>query len=551
MRTFPVFRLCCALLLVGVSVYAQEKAPGNDTIRRDQLEADLTFLAGDGMRGRLTGSAEYNLAAEWIESRFRHMGLLPGAGGGSYQHRYDLVRTRLAEPNSLRITHQGRAGGATTGRLRENFHPLIFSASAEAEQSVVFVGYGIRASKLQWIDYAPADVNGKVVLMLDGEPGADDPSSPFDGVVTSEYANTLRKTLEAQQHGASAVLFVSRGSAGGRDTFPASSRAIWPDTPPHLERYTLAAYANRIRIPVAQISPALAAQILNGEAAASDKTPHKPVVTAAVAALRVSLRKEIVEDRSIVARIEGSDPALKDEAVLISAHYDHNGATAEQIFAGADDNGSGTVALLEIAEAYALAAAQGKRPKRTVLFAAWGSEERCCGPLLGAWAWVEHPAWPMAKTVALLNMDMIGRSEEVPINGGGRFRGLAVQSAASNANNVNILGWSFSPDLARVVEQANAPYDLGLLKRYDNNASNLLRRSDQWPFLQRGVPSLWFHTGLHPDYHTQYDRPERIDYPKMERIARLVHNSSWRLANQAGRPRMLEQRPIPTLAPDR
>src|SRR5262249_25378146 len=148
-------------------------------------------------------------------------------------------------------------------------------------------------------------------------------------------------------------------------------------------------------------------------------------------------------------------------------------------------------ALLSIAEAYKRAADQGQRPKRSIIFASWGSEERCCGPLLGAWAWIEHPLWPLEKTVAALNMDMIGRSEEVPATGGPRFNGLTQQTAGSNANAVNIMGYSFSPDMADAVRAANRDIDLTLRLRYDNNKSQLLRRSDQWPFLQRGVPALF------------------------------------------------------------
>ena len=173
-----------------------------------------------------------------------------------------------------------------------------------------------------------------------------------------------------------------------------------------------------------------------------------------------------------------------------------------------------------------------------MLFACWGSEER--GPLLGAWAYTENPTFPLAQTAAVLNMDMIGRNEEVQVGGGPRFNGLEIQTAESNRNAVNILGYSRHPELSAAVERANRSavgIGLELKMRYDNNSSNLLRRSDQWPFLQNGVPALWFHSGLHPDYHTQYDRPEKINYEKMERVARLVHQSSWVIANQDGRPK--------------
>jgi Zn-dependent M28 family amino/carboxypeptidase len=140
--------------------------------------------------------------------------------------------------------------------------------------------------------------------------------------------------------------------------------------------------------------------------------------------------------------------------------------------------------------------------------------------------------------VAVLNMDMIGRNEEVPegSGGSGRFRGLAVQTAESNDNAVNIIGTTRSASLKQVIEQANAGIGLTLRLRYDNNISQLMRRSDHWPFLNGGVPAVWVHTGLHPDYHTPNDDADRITYPKMEKIGRMVHQASWDLANAAGRP---------------
>ena len=426
-----------------------QRAPGNETISKDQLKADLYFLAGDAMRGRLTGSSEYNLAAEYIESRFQRLGLKPAAGDSMF-HRFDLVLSRLAEPNRMEIDQRH-------GRLLEDFYPLIFSANARASAPVAFAGFGISAPELDWDDYNGRSIAGSIALVLDGDPNADDPKSPFDGVVTSEYANTLRKTLWAQDAGALGVIFVNAAKASAVvNGFPAAARTYWPAKPPHLEKYTLAAYASRIRIPAVQISPAIAASLLGRPLKQAVEEAEKQIgqTTAGIRVeLEVSLNRTMVEDRNVVARIEGSDPQLKDEAVIVSAHYDHNGADGDQIYNGADDNGSGAVALLEIAEAYALAAAQGHRPKRTVIFASWGSEERCCGPLLGAWAWVEDEGWPLAKTVATLNMDMIGRSEEVPELGGGRrFNGLAPQTAAMNANNVNILAvvYKILPSRARV-----------------------------------------------------------------------------------------------------
>jgi hypothetical protein len=139
-------------------------------------------------------------------------------------------------------------------------------------------------------------------------------------------------------------------------------------------------------------------------------------------------------------------------------------------------------------------------------------------------------------------MDMIGRNEEVPVGGGSRFRGLDLQTAESNRNAVNVIGTTRSATLKTAIERANGGIGLELKLRYDNNASNLMRRSDHWPFLQRGVPGVWFHSGLHPDYHTVYDRPEKINYEKMEKIARLVYQTSWDLGDSDVKPRLQTNR---------
>jgi len=446
----------------------------------------------------------------------------------------------LGEENALEIDSNGAAR-----RLREGqeFYPHLYSATGHAAGSVAFVGFGISAPPLSYDDYA-GDIKGKIVLALDHEPGERDPDSPFDGLIASEWSTPWRKAQAAQDKGAVAVLFVADvHNHPGAANFESSARAYWPEKPPRILNYTLAAWADRIRIPVAQISPALAASLLptagkSLEDLARSAETTRGFTATALAGVRIDLHTAVdrhtVPDRKVVAALEGADPRLKNEWVIVSAHFDHNGADGTQIFNGADDNGSGTVALIEIAEAYALAAKDGQRPKRSVLFAAWNSEER---GLLGAWAYTEQPLAPLTSIAAVLNMDMIGRNEEIPVGGGGRFAGLEVQTAESNANAVNMMAFSKVPDVTAAVEKANAGIGLELKKRYDNNSSNLLRRSDQWPFLQRGVPAMGFMTGLHPDYHTQYDRPEKINYAKMEKIARLIHQASWDIANSDARPK--------------
>jgi Zn-dependent M28 family amino/carboxypeptidase len=543
--------LLLAVCLVGtIDVAAQQPAPQIESIRQDDLRSDLFFLAGDSLRGRLTDTEENRASADFIRSRFERLGLKGAGPGGSFFQPYNLMTAMVGDSaaNTLEIT----TGEGVTRQfhLGQEFYPNRFSASGTATGSAVFVGFGISAPQMGYDDYT-GDVKGKVVLALDHEPGERDPNSPFDGVVTSESSTVWRKALAAQEKGAVAVLFVSDvHNHPGAINFEAGARNYWPDKAPRILNYTLAAWGDRVHIPVAQISPALASSLVSGtnrtldDLAKSSETlrgftpltlPGSRIV------LHTLVDRHMVADRNVVALLEGSDPRLKNEWVIVSAHYDHNGADATQIFNGADDNGSGVVAMIEIAEAYAIAAKEGHRPKRSILFAAWNSEER---GLLGAWAYTEQPLAPLNTIAAVLNMDMIGRNEEIPIGGGPRFAGLEVQTAESNRNALNLMAFSKVPDVTAIVERANGGIGLELKKRYDNNSSNLLRRSDQWPFLQRGVPAMGFITGLHPDYHTQYDRPEKINYVKMEKITRLVHQVSWDIANADAKPKPPSTRSI-------
>lgn len=532
------FALAAALALTGSSPFAQpapRRAPFIDSITQADLRADLFFLGGDAMRGRLTDTAENRATADYIRSRFERAGLKPIANGG-YFHNYNLMSATLGDGNTMKLMLPGGAAREFTSGIE--FYPQRFSGTGEAAGAVAFAGFGITAASLNHDDYK-GDVKDKIVLVLDHEPGERDPKSVFDGVVTAEPAVAWRKALAAQSSGAIGILFVRDAHNHPEPAnFEQAARNFWPAAPPRIPNYTLAAWADRLHIPAAQVSPAVAESLIAGTGKTLAELGKQSEAAGGVTAIplpnariemRTAVQRHTVADRNVLGMLEGSDPKLKDEWVLITAHFDHDGMLGAQVLNGADDNASGTVALLEIADAYALAAQQGQRPRRSVLFAAWNSEER---GLLGAWAYTEHPPAPITNIAGVLNMDMIGRNEEVEVGGGNRFNGLEVQTAESNANAVNLNGYSRAPELAALVEAANAGIGLDIRKRYDNNASNLLRRSDQWPFLQRGVPAIILMTGLHPDYHTVYDRPEKINYAKMEKIARLIYQASWDLAGK-------------------
>ena len=541
--------LAVLVLLATPVLLAQQEAPQNDSIRQSELRADLFFLASDSMQGRLAATAENRLAAEFIKSRFDRLGLTPVGQNGSFFHEYNLTTASLADNNQLLVsTDNGNSERSL--RLLQDYYPLNFSASGRARGDLAFTGFGIMSPERGHDDYSGGTVAGKVVLAFDHEPGERDPDSVFDGVVRSEVARNLRKALFAQEQGAVALLIVTDvHNHTGPDNFQTQANSTWPVNPRRVPRYTLSAWMDQVRIPVAQISPAVASALIHGSGYTLEKLSEVAEIDGGVTPIPMTERtveitatvdRRVIPDRNVVAMLEGSDPELSDELIIICAHYDHDGVANGQVFNGADDDGSGTVALLEIAEAFARAAADGMRPRRSVLFAAWNSEER---GLLGAWAYTEQPIVPLEQTVAVLNMDMVGRNEEVPVGGGRRFNGLEIQTAESNENSVNIMGYTYSPDLQTEVQEANEAYGLRLKMEYDNNASNLLRRSDQWPFLQNGVPAIFFHTGLHPDYHTPYDQPEKINYQKLETIARLVHQVAWNIAQNPSRPRYAARTP--------
>jgi Zn-dependent M28 family amino/carboxypeptidase len=537
-----------ALLASGAGLAS---APENESIRRDALRADLFFLAGDAFRGRLSGTPENTLATEFVASRFDRLGLKSIVRDGSFFFRYSLISVR---PGELGILEAARGDSVRRFAQGEDFHPHRFSISGSARGPLAFAGFGISAPELGRDDYQGRDVRGRVVLVFDDEPGENDPESPFDGLVRSEHTDPLRKALAAQKREAVALLIVSDvHNHPGPENFEAIAITGLPAEPTRLERYLLQDRVEQVRIPVAQISRAAAAELVQGsgltleELARAAESPGKGAFpdNGVIVSLATDVRRHVIPDRSVVAMLEGSDPKLKGEYVVVSAHHDHNGVEGELILNGADDNGSGVVGLIAIAEAYARAAAAGNRPRRSILFASFNSEER---GLLGSRAFVEKPPVLLSSIVAVLNMDMIGRDEEVPEGAGIRFRGLPVQTAESNRNTFTLLGQGRSSDLTALIDRANSEGGVALTikKGYDNNISNLIRRSDHWPFLQHGVPGVWFHTGLHPDYHTANDRPEKVRYDKMERIARLVHQASWDLAQRDDRPRLNPRVLIPS-----
>lgn len=541
--------LCVTCLLTLSSFASENYAPANDSITAEDLRRDVFFLTSDEINGRLVGSQGNLLATEYIEQRFSKLGIKAFTTIGSYRQTFNLLTATMGKGNALRIQHvEGDPplhGLTNTGKLGRDFYPERFSGTGHAEGELVFIGFGISAPHLNYDDYQNTNIKGKVVLALDHEPGEFESNNIFNGLIASEHGRALRKALEAQRRGATAILFVSDiHNHSISQTLNSAIQRIWPTEESRVvPTYQLETWVRELHIPAVRISPELAEQLAQNSGYELHSLAERAETVSGITPIEFSKivvevetfveRNTALQTHNVVGMIEGIDPVLKNEWIILCAHYDHEGEAETGFFPGADDNASGISGMLEIAEAYTLAGQQGYHPKRSVIFAAWNAEER---GLLGSWAYTKQPLVPLDKTITVINLDMIGRNEEIPPDGGRRFGWLEPQTAESNLNAVNLLGYSYSTDLRNAAEEANEAIGLMLRFRYDHNRINLLRRSDHWPFLFNNIPALFIHTGLHPDYHTQEDLPEKLNYNKMVKVVQLAHQLSWDLTHKKTRP---------------
>lgn len=470
-----------------------------------ELRAHVTILAADAFAGRGLGHPGNREAENYIVGALREAKVEPASL--NYTQPVEVYEPRLGAGGRLTISGTGtRLADLVVG---PDFLPLPVSSDSPAEGPLVFVGHGISAPQLGHDDYATVNARGAVVLAVDDAPDPLRRSLKLSIEDRTEIAAVTRKADDARAHGA-AGLIVIKSHLG-------DSRYVWPDRP------SVRAAAYRLYGPMREAP--LAVSAISERAA-------DPVRRALEQrqSLRVALNPGVVAIpivmHNILAIVEGRGGS--SEMVVVGAHMDHDGIDdAGRIYNGADDNASGTAAVLAMAAAFARAAAEGARPARAVVFALWNGEEK---GELGAEHYAGHPI-PARRIVANLNLDMIGRDEEIPDPADPRYRGFEKTAASQNKNVVHVLGYTYSPDLARVAELANDTIRLTIRQNYDHGAQGFIRRSDNWPFLQRGVPALFLTTGLHPDYHTPDDDTGRIDFAKLERITELAARIAWMAAD--------------------
>jgi hypothetical protein len=475
-----VIRRRAVLLAVLVLLFGSSTALGRaplTTPAAADLQATVETLTDPHMKGRRSGTAGGERAAAQLARWLADAGLRPAGDGGTFLQSFVLAAHRtLGSASALEI--DGRPLAVATDWL-----PHGGSRRAETRGGLIFLGYGVSVPEAGWDDWA-ADVRDKVVVVLDG---------PLPRLGTHRTSR-LDKIILARQHGAAALLIVA-------DTLPSLDATAAPVDLVSASLTTAAADA----LLAPQTMAALAREVERATAPVRRTLPG-------VARLRVDLGSDDVRAANVIGVLPGTDPALASEAIVLGAHYDHLGESGGAIYHGADDNASGTAVVVGLARAFAAAGGTA----RTLVFALFGAEEL---GLIGSANYVRHPAWPLARTVAMLNFDMVGRMQDGKLTVGGADTGDRLRRLVSDAA-------AGVPGV--VADIRGTPYSA----------------SDHSRFYSAGTPVLFFHTGEHPDYHRPSDTAEKIKADGMARVA-AVGARVVELLDGGGRPVFARVSPPP------
>jgi len=502
------FFLVLALLIAfpGEPKITKEARPGYLSITANDLRAHLSFLASPELEGRETTYRGQKVAARYIASVFQKLNLKPLGANGTYFQHFDLEITKMSDQTNLScVTKEG----TTTYRFKKDFLTTSMRDTSVSGE-VVFIGY----ADAQTDSAILARAAGKIALAMMQMPSQTDTGaqrrfrSPFQPVVNSLAMliindDAVNGTIE--QQAARLGGFLDKGTM----RLASSTGVGRPRTPAGPVVLLISArVADDLLKPAGLTVAQLKQQAGNWTQA---------IATGSSARIDLKVTREIQQSENVLGFLEGSDPKLKEEVVVFSAHYDHVGIGPEgAVFHGADDNGSGTSAILELAEAYVTNA---MRPKRSLLFLTFSGEEK---GLLGSEYYVSNPAIPLEKTVANLNIDMVGRVDK-------KYEALKTD------NYVYVIGSDkISTQLDSILKVANKESeDLTLDYQYndDNDPNQFYRRSDHYNFARNGIPIVFFFTGIHDDYHRPTDTVEKILFDRMARIGRLIYTVGWKVAS--------------------
>ncbi|MFC2125981.1 M28 family peptidase [Bacteroidota bacterium] len=490
-----IFLPLLAIMIFCFQAYSQDSLAIKyaSSITEEDLAYHLKIVAADSMEGRETGYPGQKRAARYISKVFNEAGLFPitKAEDGFYQ-KFDLEKRTWKE---IHIE--------VNGKVYNQFEGIVFFGNMETDGSVetdvVFGGQGDED------DLQGLDIIGKGVLII-----------ATDG-------NERKKGRELLRKGANPVLVVN--STDDESFHNEVSRYRRYLERPSLDLQGESEEGERM---VFYVSPTAAGEIFN----TSFKTLNKAIerksdgkkkalkkIKPSRIIYQVEKQIDIIETENVIGVLEGS--GKKDECVIITAHYDHLGLSGDLIYNGADDDGSGTVAIMEIAEAFIKAKSEGSGPARSIVFMTVTGEEK---GLMGSSYYVQNPVIPLSATVANLNIDMIGRSDA---------------KHEENPNYVYLIGADkISDELHQISEKCNLTYtglELDYTYNDENDPNRFYYRSDHYNFAKNNIPVIFYFTGVHEDYHRPTDTVDKIDFGKMKTITRLIFHTAWEVANKEER----------------
>ncbi|MBF9236121.1 M28 family peptidase [Hymenobacter sp. BT683] len=501
------------------------------TIRPEELRAHLTVVASDAFLGREAGQPGQKLAAEYLVKEFAALGLQGPVTGSDnpYLQHFLLTRGSHAAGGYL------QAGGQRYEWLSDFFSygPMLSTFPTETVSQPVFVGFGVEQGA--YSDYAGLDVQGKDVVAIMGEPQDERGRKLLkpNGRAADYWDSGLRKAVLAKAKGARSIFlmtfapaeaFRKQGAAftaslrepafGLTTPGPAIVDTVREDLPAGI-----GVYLTSQELGLKLAGTTLPGLLEYARALGRAGKPVRPSFQPPAITIHLPQPQEQLTTENVLGYLEGTDK--KDEVLVISSHYDHLGVKNDTIYNGADDDGSGTVAVLALAKAFAQAKAEGHGPRRSILFIAMTAEEE---GLFGSEYYTAYPVVPLANTIADLNIDMVGRTD---------------RKHSARRHFVNIVGSDkLSSELHRINETANRTYTkLELDYRYNvpNEPEHIYYRSDHYNFARRKIPVIFYTTGEHADYHKATDDVEKIEFDKLAERAQLVFHTAWELVNREQR----------------
>ena len=491
-------------LAQGVNEYAMG-------ITQKGLKKHLMILASDEYEGRETGTIGQKKAEKYIVDHFKNIGVPPYKG--QYTQEFDLM---VKDPSRVYIGY-----GEREFKFLDDFYYYPGGPDAVLDNELVFIGHGI--DDPIYSEYTRTDVEGKIVLLYEGEPMSKKGISKLTGSQEkSEWSKKTEKKVDRlSEMGAKGIIYAFKDfdksverikKFFGRKSLSLEDKK---DSP------------SEDVVPVFYCSLKMADYLISNEKALKkfkNKTYKKGPMTRSLGDIRVRFERNSskVTSSNVLCFIEGSDK--KDEIVVITSHYDHIGITDDEINNGADDDGSGTVAALEIAKAFKAAKDEGNGPRRSVLIMPVSGEEK---GLLGSKYYTDNPVFPLENTVVDLNIDMIGRYDE---------------AHEGNENYVYLIGSDrLSKELHELSEGVNdscCQMELDYTYNAEDDPNKFYYRSDHYNFAKNNIPVIFYFSGVHEDYHQPTDTHEKIRYEKLERTARLIFHTAWEIANREERLRL-------------